>query len=543
MSLALAAKHLAARGRGNDSMLVHMSPKEVSALQGVALAHGGSLSVNPDTGLPEASFLESVLPTVLGAGLMMIPGLNIGALGAAGIVGGAQYARTGDIGKGLMAGLGAYGGAGLASGLSSAGAKTAGDAALAQQGSSTLPGVAKPEMLMSPAPIQAAAPTSALPSATPELMSKAAPQTIPGLKEQMLMSPVEPTVGTGFPGMTPKPDFLMSPAVPPVSEAAKMSAGLGQITQSPAALGNFALQNKYPLMAAATSIASKEGAFDAPKPPKEEEYIRPYEFSAGFTGGQAPASSPAGGLPYTSERQWFAPTYTPMPIERLAGGGLVALAEGGESKGQMSGQSKEAFDYLMGRLPAAPVAPPPPRPAAPESPAQNAAPGVVGGYRYDPVTQTYTAPPPPERRFGSFMGGIGAHLRRQGNYRRPIVGRLGFNEGGSTGLEKGGFVVPADVVSDLGNGSSSAGLELLAKRLGAKPIKGPGDGMSDSIRTSIEGKQKAAIARDEAYVPREKVKQVGGAKRLYDMMDKVRSKAHGKKSQQRKLSNPSKLVP
>jgi hypothetical protein len=429
MSLALAAKHLAARGRGNDSMLVHMSPKEVSALQGVAMAHGGSLSVNPATGLPEASFLESILPTVLGAGLMMIPGVN--ALGAAALVGGAQYARTGDIGKGLMAGLGAYGGAGIAGGLSSAGAKTAGDAALAQQGSSTIPGIAKPEMLMSPAPIQAAAPTSALPSATPELMSKAAPQTIPGLKEQMLMSPVEPTVGTGFPGMTPKPDFLMSPAVPPVSEAAKMGAGLGQITQSPAALGNFALQNKYPLMASGLSIASKEGAFDAPKPPKEEEYLRPYEYSSGYTGG-------AGDYPsdYTGERRYFNHTFTPMPIQRLASGGLAGMR-----------------------------------------------------------------------------------------------------------LEKGGFVVPADVVSALGNGSSSAGLEILAERLGARPIKGPGDGMSDSIRTSIEGKQKAAIARDEAYVPRENVKQAGGAKRLYDMMDKVRSKAHGKKSQQRKLSSPDKLVP
>ena len=132
---------------------------------------------------------------------------------------------------------------------------------------------------------------------------------------------------------------------------------------------------------------------------------------------------------------------------------------------------------------------------------------------------------------------------RRAENRRPIVGRFGFNEGGSTALEKGGFVVPADVVSALGNGSSSAGLEILADRLGARPIKGPGDGMSDSIRTSIEGKQKAAVARDEAYIPREKVKQAGGAKRLYDMMDKVRSKAHGKKSQQRKLSNPAKLVP
>ena len=52
MSLQLAAQHLASRGRGNDSMLVHMTPSEIQNLQQLALAHGGSLTINPDTGLP-----------------------------------------------------------------------------------------------------------------------------------------------------------------------------------------------------------------------------------------------------------------------------------------------------------------------------------------------------------------------------------------------------------------------------------------------------------------------------------------------------------
>ncbi len=56
MSLQQAAKHLAAQGRGGDTTLVHMNPGEVKALQAVAMAHGGSLTINPQTGLPEAGF-------------------------------------------------------------------------------------------------------------------------------------------------------------------------------------------------------------------------------------------------------------------------------------------------------------------------------------------------------------------------------------------------------------------------------------------------------------------------------------------------------
>ena len=119
MSLAVLADHMASKGRGPDSMLIHMSPREVQGLQSLAMAHGGSLTVNPETGLPEAGFLDKLLPTIIGAGLSFIPG--VGPLMAAGIVGGIQTVRTGDIGKGLAAGLGAYGGAGLAQGLATAG--------------------------------------------------------------------------------------------------------------------------------------------------------------------------------------------------------------------------------------------------------------------------------------------------------------------------------------------------------------------------------------------------------------------------------------
>lgn len=82
MSLKAAAKHIAAQGRNGDSMLVHMTPREVAGLHALAHAHGKGLTTNPQTGLPEAFILESLLPSLASSSLQ----------------------------KGLLAGLGAFGG-------------------------------------------------------------------------------------------------------------------------------------------------------------------------------------------------------------------------------------------------------------------------------------------------------------------------------------------------------------------------------------------------------------------------------------------------
>lgn len=133
MSLAVLADHMASRGRGPDSMLIHMSPNEVAGLQALANQHGGSLTINPETGLPEAGFLDKLLPTIIGAGISYFSGGTIDPMTAAAMVGGAETVRTGDISRGLQAGLGAYGGASLTAGMSAAGtgALTAEGAALA----------------------------------------------------------------------------------------------------------------------------------------------------------------------------------------------------------------------------------------------------------------------------------------------------------------------------------------------------------------------------------------------------------------------------
>jgi hypothetical protein len=113
-----------------------------------------------------------------------------------------------------------------------------------------------------------------------------------------------------------------------------------------------------------------------------------------------------------------------------------------------------------------------------------------------------------------------------------------YAQGGVAGMETGAFVFPADVVSALGNGSTDAGLRAL-EPLGAHPIRGPGDGQSDDIPTHIDGERPARVADGEAYLSPADVARLGGgdhaagARKLYDMMARVRRQAHGHTEQQR----------
>jgi hypothetical protein len=72
---------------------------------------------------------------------------------------------------------------------------------------------------------------------------------------------------------------------------------------------------------------------------------------------------------------------------------------------------------------------------------------------------------------------------------------------------------------------------------GGRLLKGPGDGVSDGIPATIAGKQPARLANNEFVVPARIVSEIGngstdaGAQRLYAMMDRVqhaRKKSMGK---------------
>lgn len=625
MSLELAARHLAAQGRDGDSVLVHMTPNEVKGLQALAMAHGGSLTINPQTGLPEAGFLKKLLPAV--AGFALTGGLGFTALQAGLGVGALSAAREGSLKKGIFAGLSAYGGASLASGITEAGsAKLAADEAAA---STAAKRAAVDKAATEAAAKQAVAkqaatssvPTYLNPATKPGLIPTAPPVGIASSAPAYTPASVAPVTGSAIPaGVQQSAAQGYAAGVTPSA----FSAGASQVAAAPL---EFLKTQKTPLIAAGIGTAGLAGLEEEERAERlkrrmlaeaggktwTDEELEPYRrrhlYERDYTGG-IPTSPDA---PFTSELTYFTPR--PRPVQ-----GLAAMAEGGTTKvsrdtrtppalvqqrqqdqqeqqsiaeqirkyqtpapypvgadfaPQMSGASRQAYEYLMGRGPSLPavtapspyrITPPTEQAAAPAAAPIKYTQNIPTGTGYanaDYLKQALTTGTvvgiPTEHMEnvkreldllaaqGRLPGFIADPTRRGGGYenvrrRTAKGGEIKLQDGGSVGLEHGGFVVPADVVSALGNGSSSAGLEVLANRIGAKPIRGPGDGMSDSIRTSIEGKRPAAIARDEAYVPPDRVAKAGGADKLYGMMDRVRKKAHGKTTQQRKV-NPRKLVP
>jgi hypothetical protein len=124
MSLHKFAEQVASQGRGDDSLLVHMTPDEVRNLQQFAQANGTTLTINPTTGLPEAGLLsdlfKSIAPIALGA-FLGPAGLGMSSMMAGVATGGITTLATGSLSRGLMAGLGAYGGSGLGESLMTAG--------------------------------------------------------------------------------------------------------------------------------------------------------------------------------------------------------------------------------------------------------------------------------------------------------------------------------------------------------------------------------------------------------------------------------------
>ena len=83
---------------------------------------------------------------------------------------------------------------------------------------------------------------------------------------------------------------------------------------------------------------------------------------------------------------------------------------------------------------------------------------------------------------------------------------------------------------------------------GGRLLRGPGDGMSDNIPATIANKQPARLADGEFVVPADVVSHLGngstdaGARKLYSMMDKVRHARTGNKKQGREI-NPEKYLP
>jgi hypothetical protein len=508
MSLHTLAKHVQQKGRGKDQMLVHMSPKEVQGLQALAKAHGGSLTVNPETGLAEAGFLEQILPivamaaatyftagaaapalsTALGSSLAggmaagTLAGAGVGAIGAAAQnkdVG--QGALYGGIGGAISGGMGAYDGAASADLFSN----TAG-------GTPTLTPEATNQIALD------ASVTGKIPGASGAPID---PSTLTGTGTAVSGAPSGLTANG-----TPIPPTAAGNAAASLPAGEARNAALTRLDPSANAFGNAPGPNAEQALYKAENYArpTELGDIYKPSPPMPEaEQNKSYYSTMGLPGKAMTQALPGlaatmgmdipqetempGTEPYTSAStlspnfQGYTPRqpkpyYQAQYTRYAADGGLMALAGGGSAEEKKKKQRASlTADRTMSAMNA-----------------DQAGLAMLNNARY------------------------GANMTGASPVRNPMsLGDLP-NPVGAAG---GGL-------ADLGGYSD-----------GGRLLKGPGDGMSDNIPAQIGRKQPARLADGEFVVPADVVSHLGngstdaGAKRLYAMMDRARQARTGKKKQ------------
>ena len=339
------------------------------------------------------------------------------------------------------------------------------------------------------------------------------------------------------------------------------------------------------MMAAAAPLLMPEKV-EEEGPPVEDDEMYYTEYTPGQTGERSSTS--------TEAQQLAESRFSPMErikaddyMDRVRRRNIYSAAEGGEVADAgiaggiagNTGATANAMSYLMGQSPSTTGATAPGTPSASQAGLQylmgqapqssavqpqaqrtefvmptrgESVTNTLDGYReitqgpnmgmyetvdgklaFDPQAQKYYRTdnvfryeaPPPEPAYdpyANYGGGAAAG------------GLVGLAKGG---MKSGGFVIPADVVSMVGEGNTDAGYSRIKSMVpGATAIKGKDGGQADTVKTSIEGKQPARVAHGEMYVPPETVKRMGGAKKLYAMMDKVRAQATGSKKQIKPVS-------
>jgi len=113
----MSIQELAKYGRNGDNMLMHVSDREVAGLNALARANGTQLTTNPVTGAPEAFNLVPTLAGIAG-------GMIAGPWGAAAGSGLATTAQTGSLEQGLMSAAMAGAGSAIGGNLAEIGAGT-----------------------------------------------------------------------------------------------------------------------------------------------------------------------------------------------------------------------------------------------------------------------------------------------------------------------------------------------------------------------------------------------------------------------------------
>lgn len=161
----------------------------------------------------------------------------------------------------------------------------------------------------------------------------------------------------------------------------------------------------------------------------------------------------------------------------------------------------------------------------------------------DPDTAYLTAPEAAAVR----MGKVNAKAYMQGlTLPRPKpINRLNLKPQGVKQAEAAASLDPEMAAH---GGIMHSSLGGYAAGGNSRLLKGPGDGMSDNIPATIAGRQPARLADGEFVIPADVVSHLGngsteaGAKKLHEMMNKIR-KARTGNSKQGKQINPNKFLP
>lgn len=467
MSLALAAQHLASQGRNRDTELVHMSKPEVAGLQALARQHGGNLTRNPTTGLVEANFLDSILPTVAGAGLsMFFPELS--PLMSAGIVGGGTALLSGgNLQKGLMAGLGAYGGAGLAGGLMDSGA-----AALAN--------TATPETVISAAPT----PVATAPAAS--MASNAASQAAPTVfTPTQMMDPMRAAQANA--ALAPQAATQEIATNNAIARAATAPTAAASAVEQ-AAMRGPSILNNYNDAAYRNVLANTPG----------QAMMQGFK-NLGNTGGLSDLATRLGGN--MGALKYLGAAAAPILMD-MSSSDLAAHTAASDAANTI-----RPYKFSQYHNPNAPI-------------------NAQTPY----FTQTMTPLP---SYVAPYAGGGLARGPARGESLRGTMGML-------HGTER--------LMTYAGGGMSNLG----SYSDGGQLLRGPGDGVSDDIPAQIGQHQPARLAEGEFVVPARIVSELGngstnaGAKRLYEMMGRIqagRAKTIGGKSAYAKDTNAEQYLP
>jgi hypothetical protein len=192
-----------------------------------------------------------------------------------------------------------------------------------------------------------------------------------------------------------------------------------------------------------------------------------------------------------------------------------------------------------------PTTVPPPGAAVPQTNLTDVFKGQPGGPDFGQRLGNYIVQNP--RQAAMITGGMGAMLNppempKRKRYSGPLS-RFNFDPDRYRPAFAEGGIMDLPATRRLMGGG-----QLGSYSDGGRLLKGPGDGMSDDIPAKIGKRQPARLADGEFVVPADVVSGIGngstdaGAKRLYAMMDKVRQARTGNKKQGREI-NPEKYMP